>query len=176
MIFVGGVHGVGKSHFCDIIAEQMDILICSASKLIFDLKKENPKEDKKVIDIQKNQDYLVDAINQMNLKENYVLDGHFCLLDSNGNVVRIPYNTFERINPQAMIIICDSVDQIAQRLEERDGIIHDKDAIENFQNEELKYAKEISDSLNIKYLVYNNSEEIDVAIDFIKNSENEMEV
>ena len=40
MIFISGIHGVGKSHFCNQVEEELNIVTYSASKLIAEKKKQ----------------------------------------------------------------------------------------------------------------------------------------
>lgn len=116
-----------------------------------------------------NQDYLVAAIRELEKVEtNYLLDGHFCLLDSLGTVYRVPTNTFEELCPQALIVLFDSPKRIADRLSIRDGVQHEVSEIEAFQKEELRYAQEISERLGIPFLAVDNSESLCEAYSFIE--------
>lgn len=83
MIFISGVHGAGKSYFCKEVKNQLKLNAYSASKLIVDLKKEEFAKDKLIPDIDENQVCLLTAIDGLNeSEEQYLLDGHFCLLVS----------------------------------------------------------------------------------------------
>ena len=81
MIFISGVHGVGKSYFCNLVKEATGIECYSASSLIKDRKKQGFPADKRVADIDENQLYLLVAVDDLrsSLGE-FLLDGHFCLL------------------------------------------------------------------------------------------------
>ena len=154
IIFVGGIHGVGKSYFCDRITSKTNLRTYSASKLIAELKNEQFKSDKLIADIRDNQNYLLDAVNRISEKE-YILDGHFCLLNSSGEVERIPLDTFKRLPIKAIMVIYDDVSKIVARLNERDGIKHNETTFEKFQNEELSYAKEIAELLCVTFTIIN---------------------
>ena len=83
MVFVSGVHGVGKSYFCGILKERLNISSYTASSLISGRKKARFSTDKRVADIDVNQLYLLEAVKELkDRNEEFLLDGHFCLLDS----------------------------------------------------------------------------------------------
>ena len=62
MIFISGVHGVGKSYFCNLVKESTGIDCFSASTLIRERKKQGFPADKRVADIDENQLYLLAAV------------------------------------------------------------------------------------------------------------------
>jgi hypothetical protein len=67
LIFVGGIHGVGKTTLCKKLTEELHFNHYSASQLIKMLKSENGDGDNKnkgVKNIDGNQDLLITAINQ----------------------------------------------------------------------------------------------------------------
>ena len=102
MVFVSGVHGVGKSYFCDILKKRLNISSHTASSLITERKKARFSTDKHVADIDINQLYLLEAVKELKDRdEEFLLDGHFCLLDQTGKITRIPLETFIRLSPDA---------------------------------------------------------------------------
>ena len=58
MIFVNGVHGVGKSYFCNLVKESTGIETYSASTLIAEKKQSEFAKDKLIPDIDDNQQFL----------------------------------------------------------------------------------------------------------------------
>ncbi|MDO9566554.1 MAG: AAA family ATPase [Candidatus Desulfaltia sp.] len=100
MIFISGVHGVGKSYFCEEVKRRLGLNAYSASMLISELKKERFEKNKLIRDIDDNQDYLLSAIKRIRGSEKfYLLDGHFCLLNAQGQVQRIHLQTFLDLKP-----------------------------------------------------------------------------
>jgi len=86
IIFIGGIHGVGKSTLRKKITNVMDIQSYSASSLIKSVSDLNFPSDKKIKGINKNQDLLIDAVDKYIDPNRYcLLDGHFCLLNQNGD-------------------------------------------------------------------------------------------
>ena len=136
--FIGGIHGVGKTTFCKLLTERIGYLHYSASSLIKEYK--NLEKDKKVDKVNENQDILITAIkNTFNIQNNYILDGHFCLLDTKNQIIEVPFSTFETLNLKKIIVLKDSSCNIHEKLLKRDKINYDMDLIENFQDKELSY-------------------------------------
>lgn len=148
--FIGGIHGVGKSTICKHICRELNLEYLSASEL---LKWKDINEDaknKKVKDIPDTQNRLILALtHRVQQDKNYLLDGHYCLLNSNDEVVNIPLDTFEKINPFSLNIILGNVAEIKKRLEMRDNKLYDYALLERLQNEELSYAKHLSKTFGI---------------------------
>ena len=135
MVFVSGLHGVGKSYFCEMINENLGFVAYSASNLIAERKKAGFSKDKLIPDIDDNQAYLLSAVNDLNTVTNqYLLDGHFCLLNAKGQVKRITQNTFTMLKPDAIVLLTEKADVIIHRCKERDNVIHSKKDIQLLWN------------------------------------------
>lgn len=172
VIFIGGVHGVGKTTLCNRILEKIDINHYSASHLIKQLNKGSLNDKGKVVtDVNKNQGKLITAINNyVDKTKTYLLDGHFCLLDPDFHVVRISKKTFDEINPSGIVVIYDDIKNIQIKNSNRDSVNYDDKLLTHFQEEELEYSKYIASRLKVPYVRFNINAEISVVIDFIKNS------
>lgn len=170
MIFVGGIHGVGKTYLCEKLKERRDLNSYSASLLISDLKQELFTANKKIEGIRQNQDLLVEAVKQLKEQRLYLLDGHFCLLNKEGEVTKIPNTTFENLAPKSIIVITNSIEQIAKHLINRDQSHYDLKLLEDFQNQEVEYATEISQTLKIPLLVHPASNNLTELIAFIDHN------
>lgn len=148
--FIGGIHGVGKSTICRHICSELNLEYLSASEL---LKWQDINEDannKKVKDIPDTQNRLILGLtNRVQKDKSYLLDGHYCLLNSDNEVVNIPLDTFEKINPISLNLILGDISEIKKRLETRDNKPYDYSLLERLQSEELTYAKQLSKKLGI---------------------------
>lgn len=170
VIFVGGVHGVGKTTFCKALKAQLGIQHFSASDLISREKEEQHFQDKRVQNIDENQDVLVAALNKYLEDETwYLLDGHFCLLSKNGEITKIPDSTYEGINPCAIILLVDRPENIYDRLSKRDNATYDLALLRSFQEQEIDYAKHVSNKLSIPYRMYNSSQTKSEIYYFVEN-------
>ena len=152
MIFISGIHGVGKTYFCNIVEEKVGIKSFTASELI---KKYSHKDYSNLkslsdIDIEQNQSILIHAVNIIKNKyEKFILDGHLCLIDISGNIIRISKETFIELNPEMLILLTEDAQVISQRRYKRDIIKQPVSLINSFQHEEITYGKEIASLLNI---------------------------
>lgn len=148
--FIGGIHGVGKSTICRHICSELKLEYLSASEL---LKWNDINEDaknKKVKDIPDTQNRLILGLtNTVQKGKKYLLDGHYCLLNSSNEVVPVPLETFEKINPISLNLILGDISEIKKRLETRDNKPYDYSLLERLQSEELTYAKKLSKKLGI---------------------------
>ncbi|MEH2380607.1 MAG: ATP-binding protein [Nostoc sp.] len=169
IIFVGGVHGVGKTTLCKKIKSRFNIEHFSASNLIARENAEEHVRNKQVENIAENQDILVKAISKYLKNDNtYLIDGHFCLLNKDNEITKIPYSTYEGICPSAIILLVDEPENIYTRLSSRDSIKHNLALLRSFQEQEIYYAEYIRDKLNIPYLMCNASKCEDKIYTFIE--------
>ncbi len=170
MIFISGVHGAGKSYFCNLVKEATGIECYSASSLIKEKKKQGFPADKRVADIDENQLYLLAAVDDLRASPGeFLLDGHFCLLNKEGVITRIPLDTFTTLRPEAIILLTEDPEIIAQRRQERDGVEHKASDIKAFQDEEAKYAGEVAELLQVPLKISTGSKDIENTIEFIRN-------
>lgn len=168
MIFISGVHGVGKSYFCDLLREHLGVDSYTASTLIAEKKKVGFSSDKHVSDIDKNQLYLLEAVKELRESgKEFLLDGHFCLLDKLGKIARIPMETFTSLAPDAIVLLTEEPAIIAERRKQRDGIDHSAVDIKAFQDEEKTYANDVAALLRIPIRICAGSADVESTIDFI---------
>jgi adenylate kinase len=165
--FIGGIHGVGKSTICKDLCGKLGVEYLSASQVLKWADINEDSKNKKVEDILLTQDRLINGL-QNTVKENnhYLLDGHYCLFDKEGKVTRVPFETFKAINPVSLHLIIGDVATIKSRIEERDKRNYEYKLLKDMQEQEIDYAKELAEKLNIKLSVgqENNYSEIFVAL------------
>lgn len=148
-IFISGVHGVGKGTICKNISKQFFYPHHSASELIKSIKNAGIDKNKIVIDADKNQNLLITALNQLNIDSKFLLlDGHFCLQGNNG-VIKLPLETFQKVNLAAIILLIDDPASIHSRLLSRDNSSLGIDTIHSLQVKEIEHANYISKNLAI---------------------------
>jgi adenylate kinase len=169
MIFISGVHGVGKSYFCTMLRETTGIETYTSRKIIEQAKKVLFAADKKINDIDDNQKHLLAAITVLKGKNrSFVLEGHFWLLSKDGSIVRIPKQTFIDLQPEAIVLLTEQSAVIAERRMERDGIEIDMMQTQRFQEAEIAYAQEVAEELGIPLKVSRGAGDLQDTIDFIK--------
>lgn len=152
IIFVGGIHGVGKGSLCNSIIDQFNSIVhLSASSLI----NWGDSREKEVKEVDNTQNRLIENLKKrVSPDDKYLLDGHFCLLKKDSTIQKIPMDTFREINPLMLMIIMEDISVISKRLEDRDGKIYDSELLKNLQEAEMSYAKEVADELGIDLLEY----------------------
>jgi adenylate kinase len=145
IVFIGGIHGVGKSTICRQICDDVKLEYLSASELLkWNDIRENA-QNKKVNNIPFTQERLILGLtNSIQKNKYYLLDGHYCLLDKENEIVNIPLDTFKLINPISLNIILGDITEIKTRLEKRDNILHDHNLLNRMQERELDYARQLS--------------------------------
>jgi adenylate kinase len=147
LIFIGGIHGVGKGTLCKRVCNELNLRHLSASQVL-KWEEISKKENKLVKDFTLTQDRLITNLQHI-VKENerYVLDGHYCLLNKNNVPEKIDFDTFRTLDPFAFIIVVDDVQEIKRRLESRDNREYDFDLLLKFQELETQYSKELAAQL-----------------------------
>jgi len=169
MVFISGVHGVGKTFFCNKVRDTLGIITYSASDLISEQKMVAFSKDKLILDIEDNQKYLLDAIQKIRKSHNwFLLDGHLCLLDSEGAVVRVSVETFDKLQPKAIILLTEKPEIILERRKERDGVKGNYNAIDVFQREENLYAQELAERLGVPLKISQGANDLIDVLDFIQ--------
>ncbi len=148
IIFVGGVHGVGKTHFCQKLTEKFDVEHVTARRHIA-LSKSKDVEDVKV-----NQSILVTELSCYPTKKStLLLDGHFSLLTKTSEMEDVPLSTFQAISPLAIVLLKDDPSEISIRISQRDGEVPKVGLIAALQEREISRANLVSSALNIQLVI-----------------------
>lgn len=112
------------------------------------------KENKQVDDFSLSQNRLIRNLQQqVKAGEKYLLDGHYCLLNSNFKPEKINLEIFELLDPFSFSIVVDEVQNIKKRLEQRNNKEYDYSLLSKFQKIELQYSIEVAEKLNKPHLV-----------------------
>ena len=143
LIFVGGIHGVGKGTFCKKVLSKTNSIHLSCSNLI----------------------KWTEISSIQNKKVKYILDGHFCLLNKENIISNVPFETFEKINPKGIIIISEEVEVIFKRLNLRDNLSYSIELLQGFQDREIARAKEVAKKLKVELFIFKNN--FNEALNFI---------
>lgn len=147
-VFIGGIHGVGKSTLIEAIKGKLlksEHLICS--KVI---KYTQSKLDVKKID--NNQDVLVSGIENLAPSAKILLiDGHFALLQKEKPTI-VPLSTFKRLKVDAVLLLHGAIISILDRLPRDRRQLFDESILSKLQELELEHARYVSRELNIPIL------------------------
>jgi adenylate kinase len=129
ILFVGGIHGAGKSTICGAVAEQFGALHVTASKLIKQAAAAGytvtvAPESKSVPDVDQNQALLLQGLERFKKtsgEHSIILDGHFCLLDSESKFAVVPAAVFRAISPVALLLVETDAAVVRARQESRNA-------------------------------------------------------
>ena len=156
IVFIAGVHGVGKSTHCQQISERTGLQWFMASALIkAEARSAIAVGSKVVVDPIGNQELLLRGIrNRIRLDQGRaLLDGHFTLLNVDGEIVAVDIDVFIRLGLERIIVIRGDAAAICSRLRERDGQDWSIVKISAHQDAEIKQAHEIATKLRIPILL-----------------------
>lgn len=150
VIFVAGVHGVGKTYLCQqFVSRYPDFVHASASQLIKEqMAIPNWGVDKLVADVDKNQVALVDAVRRRtDAGEKLILDGHFALRNQQREIVPLKAEVYAGIQVTGFILLEAPTDLILSRINGRDGRDADAHETEELALAGRKNAAFVSDQL-----------------------------
>ncbi|ELY1988022.1 AAA family ATPase [Vibrio harveyi] len=166
LIFISGVHGVGKSTLCKRLNEYVDIPSYSCSDII----KANSEyvEISKVVDkAEANQIALLNGL--ATLRDNSILlDGHFCLIGKDSKIIELEFSVFEKIAPALIINVIAEPEEIHRRLISRDGDAMAISLIESLQKQETSNAHTFGRARGISVVDYVSGTDVATLLKEIK--------
>ena len=155
VIFLAGVHGVGKGHLGIPVAKTLGISHLAASQLIREEKgRATWGTDKKVADLDDNQFALIRAVAQKRITDgDILLDGHFVLRNSEGILVPLEQSVFTDLKLSGVILLTEDANIIAGRLALRDGATTNLNEISKLADAESAHAHAVCQALGLPLLV-----------------------
>lgn len=150
-VFVAGVHGVGKTYLASRLPATLGLIHTSASKLIKEERAmPNWGKDKRVSDVDGNQIALAAAVSRHNgAGTRLLLDGHFVLLNSQGEFSYLDTTVFESLKLNGVVLVEADPRTVTQRLRERDGREANIDYMAEFIAAERSQAQMVCFELGI---------------------------
>jgi adenylate kinase len=156
IIFVGGVHGVGKSTCCQQASERRGFQWLTASALIKDERESAiATRSKEVLDAVGNQELLIRGLRKRvrSGHERIILDGHFTLLKAGGEIIVLGQDVFAQLGLERIVIFKDDPTSICNRLRERDGQEWLISAVQGHQHAEVEAGQKIASYLGIPFVM-----------------------
>lgn len=169
-VFVSGIHGVGKSSLLGKLEHEGKFLCHSISDLIKKSGRNVDNKSKYTDKINENQDSWISQLETINLSdyEKLILDGHFCLLNTYGEVVGIPFETFNKTKMCKIVLMTTDENDIKERLEYRDNKLWDLNLIKKFQKCEVERAVEYSVLNSIPIFYFEKNTTIEELLKFLE--------
>lgn len=156
-IFVGGVHGSGKTELCKKIQEKIDCVYLSASQLL-----KWSKKEKNVENVQENQRILKELLKkEMQDDKIYLIDGHFALWNKEYKCEKVPLTFFEDLNIKCILLTVEDYSVIYERLCTRDETNVALKNIEDMSKIESEQAIFISENLKVPLYKIVSTKEIE---------------
>jgi adenylate kinase len=157
IVFIGGIHGVGKTSISLRLAALLSASHITASDLIRGVVGETRmligmSHDKAVANVDANQAALLRGLNSYRERSGsgpILLDGHFSLLKTDGTVTEIPVAVFQMIAPAAVLLVEARDHVISERLMKRDGVSMPISTISNLAERERACAEVVCSTLGI---------------------------
>lgn len=157
MLFVGGIHGVGKSTICQRAFGPFGYQCETASSLI-STHGRRIRNDKRVQNVVDNQIALIEQLRLV--RERYcrlLLDGHFTLVNGQRQIEPIEPKVFEAMNPDQLILIKGDPGEVTRRLAVRDGKKWTSSFLSRFQQAEEEHARYVSDKIGVPLRIFDNT-------------------
>ncbi|MCD9506560.1 ATP-binding protein [Photobacterium phosphoreum] len=154
IIFVSGIHGVGKSTLCYELSKKFGWPHFSCSDLIKQYS-DYVETSKLVIGVDKNQEALLHGVSQ--IKDDIILlDGHFCLINRENKVIKLDMKIFKSLEPIVVLNVTCDEKIIVERLVRRDLLALPYEILVEIQKKECIQADIYCTKNNCKILKYNS--------------------
>ncbi|MBU0622897.1 MAG: AAA family ATPase [Gammaproteobacteria bacterium] len=149
VIFVAGVHAVGKSTACQFVSNEFGIPYFTASQIIREERASAIAENSKLVaDVDGNQKLLLQGVSKRCGVGRLLLDGHFTMRrKTDGEIEAIHIDVFRELRIAGVVLFTDHPEQISKRMLERDGATLPTEMFREHQDAELAHAKFVAESL-----------------------------
>ncbi|WP_372795543.1 AAA family ATPase [Pontiella sp.] len=157
-LFVGGIHGVGKTTICQKAFAPLGYCCMTASSL---MASDGPRPDKnkRVDDVPGNQTALIEQLSVKRQKHNrLLLDGHFTVLNRLSKIEPINISVFQEMNPSGLLLIKGDSKEISVSLSKRDGEKWTISFLKSLQRAEELHARKVAIELNIPLRIVNRND------------------
>lgn len=155
VIFVAGIHAVGKSTVCKVVSDEFNIPHYTASQIIRDEKSSAVLANTKlVVDVADNQRLLIQGVSRLLECGHFLLDGHFTMRrKSDGDIEAIHVDVFRELGIGNIVIFTDNPEEIAKRMHARDGVSQSVEMLRSHQDAEVAHAKYVAASLDVPLVI-----------------------
>lgn len=161
VIFLAGVHCVGKGYLGIPAAKALGVSHFTASQLIRDEKGRTTwGTDKRVAELDDNQLALIRAVERRRtVGGDILLDGHFVLRNSEGVLVRLEQSVFAELKLAGVILLTEDTKTIATRLSARDGVKMNFNDISELACAESSHAQAVCLALALPFVAIHSPTE-----------------
>lgn len=151
VIFVAGIHAVGKTTACKLVGEAFGIPHYSASQIIKGEKSTAVDEKSKLVaDVDDNQKLLIQGVSRILEEGHFLLDGHFTMRrKSDGGIEVIHADVFRELHIGGVVLYTDHPAEISKRMHARDGVLQSVEMLKSHQDAEIAHATHVAATLDV---------------------------
>lgn len=151
VIFVAGIHAVGKSTACKAVSDEFGIPHYTASQIIRTEKTSAISVNSKLVDdVAENQRLLIQGVSRILSDGHFLLDGHFTMRrKSDGDIEPIHVDVFRELNVGGVVLFVDQPEKISRRMHDRDGSLQSVGRHQDHQNAEIAHANHVASMLDL---------------------------
>lgn len=155
VIFVAGIHAVGKSSSCKLLSDEISIPHYTASQIIREEKQSAISGNSKLVaDVEANQRLLIQGVSRLLQTGNLLLDGHFTMRrKSDGGIEAIHIDVFSELRIGGVVLFIDRPEEIARRMHLRDGVSLPVNEFHEHQEAEISHARHVTSALGLPLAV-----------------------
>ena len=159
LIFIGGVHGSGKTTIGSKAALSLGADFKSCSQIIRIERQAKIVSTPDIADVEMNQLALISGLKRLRSSSGTViLDGHFTLKTKNQGILPISISVFESMLPDVLFLVETSASVICRRLASRDGSCPTEADVLAHQENERRAAALVSRHLDRPLVVLNGDD------------------
>lgn len=150
-IFLAGAHAVGKTYLAQRTASRVGVQHVTASQLIREERgRATWTHDRRVHEADKNQEALIAAVaRRSSAQACLLLDGHFVLRGSEGQLIPLGVDVFARLRISATVLVEAPYEVVAERLASRGGTGVEVSSIRALAAAEREHAIHICSTLGL---------------------------
>jgi adenylate kinase len=149
-IFLAGAHAVGKTYLAHRTAARAGVQHVTASQLIREERgRVTWTHDRRVRDADANQEALIEAVIRLSSVQALLLDGHFVLRGSGGQLIRLAVEVFARLRISATVLVEAPCEVVAERLAKRGEAKVQISAIRELAAAERDHAVNVCSTLGL---------------------------
>ena len=139
VIFVSGIHGVGKSTLCAQVSDEIGIPFLSASTIIKEFKLGSENIDKLNAEVMSNAKAFNSGVKKLlETHDSLIVDGHTILLDDKGEFIHIPPSIIAELPILKFITLYHDLNVVSGRLS--DDLPNGIEFLREFQDRELNQS------------------------------------
>jgi len=160
LIFIGGIHGSGKTTIGKAAALRLGADFRSCSQIIRFERQTQAVSTPGVTEVDVNQLALITGLKRLRgLSITVILDGHFTLITQNDGIQNIPISVFEAMLPDVLFLVETRPSSVCSRLASRDGVVTHEAEILGYQEHERQFASHVSRKIGRQLIVLNGDDD-----------------